>query len=203
MARRLTGGRLVVATHNAGKVREFRDLFAPYDITLIAASELGLTAPDETGASFAANAELKARAAAAAAPLPSIADDSGVVVPSLGGAPGIHSARWAGPGGDFAAAMQRVEEEIAGSANRRAYFVAVLALCWADGHCEVFEGRVHGSLVFPPRGTRGFGYDPIFLPDGHEITFGEMDPAKKHAISHRAVAFGKLAAACFDGVRAR
>lgn len=204
MARRLTGGRLIVATHNAGKVREFGDLLAPFGVTLEAAAELGLAVPDETGASFSANAEIKARAAAAATGTPALADDSGLVVAALGGAPGLHSARWAGPGGDFAAAMRRVENELAGKtadkaidkAGRRAYFVAVLALCWPDGHCETFEGRIHGGLVFPPRGTRGFGYDPIFLPDGHDVTFGEMDPVRKHAISHRAVAFGKLVAAC-------
>lgn len=203
MARRLTGGRLIVATHNAGKVRELRDLLEPYGVAVVAAAEHGLAPPEETGASFSANAEIKARAAAAAGALPALADDSGLVVPALDGAPGIHSARWAGAHGDFAAAMRRVEHELAGKADRRAYFVAALALCWPDGHCETFEGRVHGSLVFPPRGTRGFGYDPIFVPDGHEITFGEMKPARKHAISHRAVAFGKLVAACLGDAELR
>ena len=198
MARRFTGDRLVLASHNAGKIAEFRDLFAPRGIMIVGAGELGLPEPEETGASFAANAELKARAAAEAAGLPALADDSGLAVAALDGAPGIHSARWAGPGRDFAAAMRRVEKALAGKDDRRARFVAALALRWPDGECVTVEGQVQGRLVFPPRGERGFGYDPIFLPEGRSLTFGEMDPAEKHRVSHRADAFAKLMAACFD-----
>ena len=197
MARRFAGGRLTVASHNPGKVREIRELVAPFGVAVATAADLGLAEPDETGASFAANAEIKARGAALATRGPALADDSGLVVPALGGAPGIHSARWAGPGRDFAAAMRRLEAELADREDRRAYFAAALALAWPDGHCETFEGRVDGALVFPPRGARGFGYDPIFVPDGHDETFGEMDPAEKRAISHRARAMCKLLAACF------
>ncbi len=198
MARRFAGDRLIVASHNPGKVHEIRELTKSLGVAVVPASELGLAEPEETGASFAANAEIKARAAAGAARLAALADDSGLVVPALGGAPGIRSARWAGPGRDFAAAMRRLEAELAGHDDRRAYFAAALALCWPDGHCETFEGRVDGALVFPPRGQRGFGYDPVFVPDGHDLTFGEMDPDLKHAISHRADAMRKLAAACFE-----
>ncbi|MFQ5785668.1 MAG: RdgB/HAM1 family non-canonical purine NTP pyrophosphatase [Alphaproteobacteria bacterium] len=197
MARRFTGDRLIVASHNPGKLREIRDLLAPFRIAVTGAAEIGLAEPDETGADFAENARIKARAAARAARLPALADDSGLVVAALDGAPGIHSARWAGPGRDFSMAMTRIERALAGIADRRAHFAAALALGWPDGHCETFEGRVDGALTFPPRGTRGFGYDPIFLPDGHAETFGEMDPDDKHRISHRADAFGKLIAACF------
>ncbi len=203
MARRFAGDRLIVASHNPGKVHEIRELTKSLGVAVVPASELGLAEPEETGASFAANAEIKARAAAGAARLAALADDSGLVVPALGGAPGIHSARWAGPGRDFAAAMRRLEAELAGHDDRRAYFAAALALCWPDGHCETFEGRVDGALVFPPRGQRGFGYDPVYVPDGHHLTFGEMDPALKHAISHRADAMRKLAAACFDASAGR
>ncbi len=197
MARRLTGSRLVIASHNAGKVREIGDLVAPFGVTAAAAADLGLAEPEETGASFAENAALKAHAAAEASGLPALADDSGLVVPALGGLPGVHSARWAGPDRDFTAAMRRVEAALAGRDDPSAHFTAALALAWPDGHCETFEGRVDGALSFPPRGTRGFGYDPIFVPDGHAVTFAEMEPAEKHAISHRARAFRKLVAACF------
>ena len=197
MARRCEGGRLVVASHNPGKVREIGDLLRPFGVQALAAAELGLPEPEETGASFAENAALKARAAALAARLPALADDSGLVVPALRGAPGIYSARWAGPRKDFAIAMERVQDELGASPDRRAHFVCALALGWPDGHVEVFEGRVDGTLVWPPRGTRGFGYDPMFLPEGGIQTFGEMEPAAKHGISHRARAFAKLTAACF------
>ncbi len=197
MTRRLAGARLVIASHNAGKLREITTLLAPFGVTIAAAADLGLAEPEETGASFAENAALKARAAACASDLPALADDSGLVVPALGGLPGIHSARWAGPERDFRGAMRRVEAELGDSDDHRAHFAAALALAWPDGHCEIFEGRVEGALSFPPRGTRGFGYDPIFVPDGHAITFAEMEPAEKHAISHRARAFRKLVAACF------
>lgn len=158
---------------------------------------MGLPEPDETGTTFEANAELKALASARGANLPALADDSGLVVPALGGSPGIYSARWAGPTKDFAIAMARVERELTGQADRRAYFVAALTLAWPDGHCETFRGEVHGRLVWPPGGDRGFGYDPMFMADGHAITFGEMEPAEKHAISHRALAFRHLVQACF------
>lgn len=197
MARRLEGGKLVIASFNPGKVEEIAALLAPFGTQIMAASELGLEAPEETGASFRENAELKARAAAGATGLPALADDSGLVVPALGGAPGIHSARWAGQRRDFRTAMERVEQEL-GDADRRAWFACVLALCWPDGACQTFEGRVNGTLVWPPRGARGFGYDPMFVPDGGAGTFGEMDPDAKHRISHRADAFGKLVQACFE-----
>ncbi len=199
MARRLTGHRMIDASHNPGKVREICELMAPFGIAVATAAELGLVAPAETGASFAANAEIKARAASRTGRLPALADDSGLVVPALGAAPGIHSARWAGPERDFDAAMRRLEAELAGVDDRRAYFTAALALCWPDGHCEAFAGRVDGTLVYPPRGDRGFGYDPMFVPDGHDRTFGEMGPAEKRDLSHRARALRLLGAACFDG----
>ncbi|HUK59010.1 MAG TPA: RdgB/HAM1 family non-canonical purine NTP pyrophosphatase [Stellaceae bacterium] len=195
MARRLAAGTLAIATHNPGKLVEMHDLLAPYGLATTSACELGLPEPEETGTTFAANALLKARAVASASGLPAFADDSGLVVPALGGAPGIYSARWAGPGRDFVAAMTRVERELGGK-DRAASFVAALALAWPDGHAECFEGEVRGSLVFPPRGLKGFGYDPIFVPEGFAETFGEMEPAQKHRMSHRAVAFRKLAAAC-------
>ncbi|HEY7688915.1 MAG TPA: RdgB/HAM1 family non-canonical purine NTP pyrophosphatase [Dongiaceae bacterium] len=197
--RKFTADRLVIASHNKGKVSEIRDLLQPLSVSVVSAADLKLDEPEETGATFVANAELKARAAASASGLPCLADDSGLVVEGLGGAPGIHSARWAGPQRDFRFAMERVERELNanGHGDRRAHFVAVLSLCWPDGHCESFEGKVFGQLTWPPRGERGFGYDPIFVPDGHSATFGEMDPAAKHAISHRAVAFNQLLAACF------
>jgi len=200
MARTFTEPKLVIASHNAGKVREIAELLAPFGVAVVSAGELGLDEPEETGATFAANAELKARAAALESDLPALADDSGLAVHALGGAPGIQSARWAETvaGRDFRAAMERVEAELAGRADRTAHFVCVLALAWPDGHVETFEGRVDGTLVWPPRGEKGFGYDPVFRPDGHEITFGEMDPDDKHAISHRADAFARLVATCFE-----
>ena len=196
MARRCEGGRLVVASHNPGKVREIGDLLRPYEFEIVSAGALGLPEPEETGATFPANAELKARAAARAAGLPALADDSGLVVPALGGAPGIYSARWAGPGKDFGLAMQRVERALDGIADRRAHFICALALAWPDGHVESVEGRVDGRLVWPPRGSRGFGYDPMFLPEGGALTFGEMKPEAKHRISHRARAFAQITARC-------
>jgi XTP/dITP diphosphohydrolase len=198
MARGFEGGRLVIASHNTGKVREIAELLAPFGVTSLGARELGLPETPETGDSFRANAEIKAIAAARASGLPAIADDSGLSVDALGGAPGVYSARWAGPRRDFAMAMQRVERQLGPKADRRAHFVCVLALAWPDGHTESFEGQAHGRLVWPPRGDRGFGYDPIFLPEGRSQTFGEMDPAGKHAISHRAEAFRLLVGACFQ-----
>ncbi len=205
MARRFDGGRLVIASHNPGKVREIDDLLRPLGAEVTSAGALGLDEPEETGRSFEANARLKALAAARACGAPALADDSGLEVAALDGAPGIYSARWAGPQKDFSVAMRRVEDELvarghgdgAPGADRRARFVCALALAWPDGHVEVFVGEVGGRLLWPPRGDRGFGYDPVFLADGHAITFGEMEPAAKHAISHRAQAFRQLVAACF------
>jgi XTP/dITP diphosphohydrolase len=198
-ARRFPGGRLVVATHNPGKLRELRALFHPYTDDLVSAGELGLPEPDETEATFIGNAELKARAAALASGQCALADDSGLVVEALDGAPGIYSARWAGESKDFGFAMDRVQRELAakGLATSPAHFICALSLAFPDGQCETFEGRIDGTLLFPPRGTLGFGYDPIFLPEGGAQTFGEMDPDEKHAISHRARAFTQLIAACF------
>jgi XTP/dITP diphosphohydrolase len=187
--------KLVIASHNPGKLREIEDLLRPLGIAVVGAASLGLIEPEETGHTFAENAALKARTAAEAAKMPALADDSGLAVAALDGAPGIYSARWAGPKKDFSLAMSKVEEALQGKDDRRAKFVAALALAWPDGRCDVFEGEVHGTLVWPPRGDRGFGYDPMFVPDGHAITFGEMDPAKKHEMSHRARAFAKLVAA--------
>ena len=188
------GSTLVVASHNPGKVREIRDLLAPVGLETKGAAELALPEPEETGTTFAANAELKARAAAAASGLPALADDSGLAVAALGGAPGIYSARWAGPSKDFAVAMTRVERELdaMNARDRSAKFVCALAFAAPGGRCDIFEGEVHGTLTFPPRGARGFGYDPIFVADGMSETFGEIEPAQKHAISHRARAFAKL-----------
>ena len=199
--RRFDGRDLVIASHNSGKVREIAALLAPFAVTVRSAEELELPEPEETGESFVANAELKACAAAQGAGICALADDSGLAVEALDGAPGIYSARWAGPEKDFSLAMERVRNELeargAESDGARARFVCALALCWPDGGCESFEGRVEGRLAFPPRGARGFGYDPIFVADGFELTFGEMAPEKKHSISHRADAFAKLIAACF------
>ena len=197
MPRRIARGeRLVIASHNPGKVVEIDALLAPYHIETVGAGALGLPEPEETGSTFEANAELKARAAAMASGLPALADDSGLVVPALDGAPGIYSARWAGPTKDFRVAMEWVQREL-GHKDRRAHFVAVLALAWPAGEIVSFRGEAHGRLTWPPRGERGFGYDPIFVPGGYEETFGEMGPELKHQISHRARAFEKLVAACF------
>lgn len=197
MARRFTEQRLVIASHNPGKVQEIGELLAPWNIEVVSAAELNLPEPEETGDTFVANAKLKSDAAAFAAKLPALADDSGLEVSALGGAPGIYSARWGGPAKDFDAAMARVNAEIGDNPDRRGRFVCALALTWPDGHCEVFEGDVRGELVWPPRGNRGFGYDPMFLADGDAGTYGEIEPAEKHEKSHRAAAFRKLIAACF------
>ena len=194
MNRLAHGATLAVASHNPGKVREITEMLAPYPVTAIGAATIHLAEPEETGSSFAENAMLKAREAAKASHLPALADDSGLCVAVLNGAPGIYSARWAGPSKDFRLAMRRVETELNGNPDRRAYFVCVLALAMPDGETETFEGRVYGALTFPPRGERGFGYDPIFIAEGHRFTFGEMDPAAKEAISHRARAFEKFVA---------
>ena len=198
--RKLTPGRLVIASHNPGKVREIAELLGPYGIEPISASSLDLPEPEETGTTFIANAELKAMQAADLSGLPALADDSGLCVEALGGDPGLFSARWAGPSKDFGLAMQKVWEGVEAkgpAASRSAHFVCALALAWPDGHVEAFEGRVDGTLVWPPRGDKGFGYDAMFQPLGHDISFGEMEPARKHAMSHRAEAFAKLVAAVF------
>jgi XTP/dITP diphosphohydrolase len=201
VARRFREPRLLVASHNRGKLREFAELLAPHGVEVLSAADLSLPEPEETGTTFAENAALKARAAAEAAGLPALADDSGLSVTALDGAPGIHSARWAGPEKDFGRAMRRVEESLAARgvdpAGAEAAFVCVLCLCWPDGHAESFEAPVAGTLVFPPRGSGGFGYDRIFRPVGHGLTFGEMAPETKHALSHRARALDALIAACF------
>ena len=203
--RRITG-RLVIATHNSGKLAEMRELLAPYEIEAISAGEMGLHEPDESGTSFRANARIKAVAAAKASGLPAFADDSGLAVDALAGAPGIYSARWAGPGRDFHVAMEMVERklrEAGATTQRKAHFVSALCVAWPDGHVEEFEASVDGAIVWPPRGDKGFGYDPIFLPDGQARTFGEMPSVEKHGLppkgrglSHRARAFLKLAEDC-------
>lgn len=190
---------LVLATHNQGKLREIKELLADRQIEVLSSAALGLDEPEETETSFTGNARLKARAAAQATSLPALADDSGLVVEALNGDPGIYSARWAGPEKDFAMAMQLVEQKLAesGSDDRRAHFICSLSLVWPDGFDVTVEGRVDGTLVWPPRGSNGFGYDPMFIADGYDQTFGEMDPALKHAIGHRADAFDQLLRACF------
>jgi XTP/dITP diphosphohydrolase len=205
MSRRLAAGtKLVVATHNKGKLAEFRDLLGPHGIDLVSAGELGLPEPAETGTLYAENAAIKARAATAATGLPAISDDSGLAVEALDGAPGLFTADWAGQPRDFAAAMARVDRELSlrgvATIGAKAHFVSALCLTWPDGTEQIFEGRVFGTLAWPPRGDRGFGYDPMFLPDGHAATFGEMGPEMKHGLpphglglSHRARAFMKLA----------
>ena len=197
--RKLGAGKLVIASHNRGKVKEILEMLGPYGVEPVSAAELDLPEPEETGTTFLANAELKARAAADLTGLPALADDSGLCVDALGGDPGIFSARWAGPEKDFGLAMRLVNDAIAAKgpdASRDAHFVCVLALAWPDGHVEWFEGHVDGTLVWPPRGTGGFGYNPIFQPLGSELTFAEIPDAKK-AISHRAEAFKRLVAAVF------
>ena len=209
MTRKITNG-LVIATHNAGKVQEIRELLAPYNIEVQSAADLGLLEPAETGSTFLENARIKAMAAAQQSGRPALADDSGLAVEALGGAPGIHSARWAGAERDFGRAMRRIEDELrargaATPGEQRAYFVCALCVAWPDGHLEEFVAEVDGTLVWPPRGNAGFGYDPMFLPAGFDRTFGEMTSDEKHGLpprglglSHRARAFLKLAAACLD-----
>jgi len=198
MSRKWNGGRLVIASHNEGKVREIRALLAPFGADVVSAGALGLPEPEETEKTFIGNALLKAHAAAKAAGIPALADDSGLAVTALGGDPGIYSARWAGPNKDFADAMQKVEDGLAGQSDRSGKFICALALAWPDGHAETVEGTIAGELVWPPRGSHGFGYDPMFRPEGYDVTFGEMDPGKKHEISHRADAFRHLVARCFE-----
>jgi XTP/dITP diphosphohydrolase len=197
MARQFTDTKLIVASHNAGKVRELEELLSPYGAELVSAGDLGLPEPEETGTTFVANAELKALAAARATGTCSLGDDSGLAVSALNGDPGLYSARWAGPDRDFNLAMEKVWAGVCDSEDKSARFVCVLTLAWPDGHVESFEGFVDGSLVWPPRGTHGFGYDPMFVPDGHQRSFGEMPQAEKNPITHRADAFRKLIDGCF------
>jgi len=198
MTRRLTEPSLVVASHNQGKVREIAALVAPFGISAIPAASLDLPEPEETETTFAGNARLKALAAARASGKPSLSDDSGLCVTALGGEPGVYSARWAGPGKDFAVAMAEIHARLEriGASDRSAKFVCALAIAWPDGECKVFEGEIAGTLVWPPRGTLGFGYDPFFVPEGFSETFGEMQPGQKHAMSHRARAFVKFVEKC-------
>ncbi|HEX2889254.1 RdgB/HAM1 family non-canonical purine NTP pyrophosphatase [Vineibacter terrae] len=203
MARRFSGPRLVVATHNRGKAAEIRHLLEDAAIDVVSAAELGLAAPEETGATFEDNAALKARAAALEAGLPALADDSGLCVAALDGQPGVITADWEGPTRDAMVGMARIQRELAtrgvpdSPEARRATFVCVLALAWPDGHCELVRGEMPGHIVWPPRGTQGHGYDPTFQPQGSALTCAEMDPAAKSAISHRGNAFRKLIATCF------
>jgi XTP/dITP diphosphohydrolase len=197
MARRLAGGaRLVLASHNPGKLAELTDLLRPLGVAVISAGALGLAEPPEDAPDFAGNARIKALAAARASGLPALADDSGFCVAALNGAPGVYSARWAGAAKDFTAAMARVHHEMDAATDSRAWFVAALCLAWPDEHTETFVGRVDGQATWPPRGDKGFGYDPMFLPGGTGKTFGELDPAEKHVVSHRARAFAQFMASC-------
>ena len=203
MARAFTESKLVIASHNKGKVREIADLLGPFGVDVVSAADLNLPEPVEDADTFIGNAKIKSEAAARASGLAALADDSGLAVDALDGAPGIFSARWAGETKDFSLAMKKVEDEMqkAGATapeQRSAHFVCALSLSWPDGHTETFEGRVDGRMVWPPRGENGFGYDPVFQADGMDLTFGEMDPDKKHSMSHRADAFHKLVAACFQ-----
>ncbi len=197
MARRLAPGeRLVLASHNKGKLAEIADLLRPLGLKIVSAGDLGLPEPEEDAPDFVGNARIKALAAAQATGLPALADDSGFCVAALDGRPGVQSARWAGPDKNFATAMARVNHEIGENPDRRSWFIAALCLGWPDGHTETFVGRVDGTAIFPPRGTQGFGYDPMFVPAGSTDTFGEMAPHAKHAVSHRARAFAQLLTAC-------
>ncbi len=195
--RRFTAPKLVLATHNPGKVGELVELLAPWGVEVVSAGDLGLPEPEETGETFVDNALLKARAAMAATGLSALADDSGLAVSGLDGRPGVHTADWAGSPRDFTRAMRRVQDELGSNPDRRAAFMSTLALVWPDGHEEVFEGKVDGTLVWPPRGDIGWGYDPMFAPEGGTRTYGEMPAEEKHATSHRARALAKLVAACF------
>ncbi len=198
MPRKLAPGqKLVLASHNAGKLREIEALLRPLGIEVISAGALGLPEPAEDAPDFAGNARIKALAAATASGLPALSDDSGFCVAALDGAPGVLSARWAGPAKDFAAAMAAVNDRIGANPDRRAWFVAALCLAWPDGHAETFLGRIDGTVVWPPRGNRGFGYDPMFVPEGGQQTFGEMGADEKHAVSHRARAFAQVLTSCF------
>ena len=199
MPRKLVRGqKLVLASHNKGKLREIESLLRPHGIDVVSATALGLPEPEENAPDFAGNARIKAVAAAVASALPALSDDSGFCVAALEGAPGVLSARWAGPAKDFAMAMRTVHDRMGDGADERAWFIAALCLAWPDNHTETFLGRIDGKVVWPPRGDKGFGYDPMFVPAGGQLTFGEMDPNEKHAVSHRARAFAQVLASCFD-----
>ncbi len=201
MSRYFDESKLVIASHNSGKVKEITSLLQPFGLEIFSASSLDLDEPEETGSTFAENAELKARAAAKSSGLIALADDSGLAVTALGGKPGIFSARWAGPDKDFSYAMQTIEDKIKHQVDRSATFICALALCWPNteekGHLEIFEGKINGTLVWPVRGGQGFGYDPMFMANGYDLTFAEMKPEEKHKINHRAIAFRKLINGCF------
>ena len=199
MARQFLESKIVIASHNEGKVNEIKDLLVPLGISVISSRDAKLPEPEETGSSFVENAELKAKVAAEISGLPAISDDSGLSVSALGGAPGIYSARWAGKSKDFNKAMHRVADALlmSGQYDKKAYFHCALCLSWPDGESESVEGILPGQIVWPARGNKGFGYDPIFMPDGYIETFGEMDPEKKHGISHRSIAYKKLLKKCF------
>ncbi len=198
MARHFADKKLVIASHNQGKVREIGELLSPFGVETISAGDLGLPEPVEDGLTFIANAEIKALAAATASGLPALSDDSGLEVHGLNGDPGIYSARWCGPEKDFSVGMRMIDQKLGNNPNRAANFTCALTLAWPDGHMESFEGKVFGSVTWPMRGDKGFGYDPIFVPDGFDVTFAEMEPAQKHAMSHRADAFRQLIDACFN-----
>jgi XTP/dITP diphosphohydrolase len=191
------GQKLVLASHNKGKLREIESLLRPHGIEVVSAGALGLPEPEEDAPDFAGNARIKAVAAAVASGLPALSDDSGFCVAALDGAPGVLSARWAGPSKDFAMAMQAVHDRMGDAVDRRAWFIAALCLAWPDSHTETFLGRIDGRAVWPPRGDKGFGYDPMFVPAGGRETFGEIDPDEKHAVSHRARAFAQMLVSCF------
>jgi XTP/dITP diphosphohydrolase len=199
MSRKLARGqKLVLASHNKGKLREIEDLLRPHGVEVVSAAALGLPEPEEDAPDFAGNARIKAVAAATATGLPALSDDSGFCVAALNGAPGVHSARWAGPSKDFGGAMAMVQERIGDNPDRRAWFIAALCIAWPDGHTETFLGRIDGIAVWPPRGDKGFGYDPMFVPAGDTQSFGEMEPEEKHRASHRARAFAQVLASCFS-----
>ena len=195
--RKFKDKKLLIASHNAGKVREIKELLLPFGLEIISAADLKIEEPEETEPTFEGNARLKALYCAKASQLPSLADDSGLVIAALDGQPGVYSARWAGPEKDFNKAMKRIEDELFGKNNRSAYFICSLALAWPDGYVQTFEGRWNGMLTFPARGLNGFGYDPIFIPNGSQITAAEMTPQEKQKLSHRAKAFKKLVDECF------
>jgi XTP/dITP diphosphohydrolase len=201
MTRMFESGKLVIASHNLGKVREIRELLIPFDVNVVSAVDLGLPEPLEDGLTFVANAKIKAHSAALASGLPALADDSGLSVHKLNNEPGIYSARWAEPDKDFGRAMKRIQQKLKNFDDKGAHFTCALTLCWPDGHAESFEGKVFGHIVWPPRGDKGFGYDPIFVANGMKVSFAEMQPKAKHAISHRAKAFKKLVKACFRAAK--
>lgn len=197
MARLFSGNKLVIASHNKGKVREIGELLAPFGVETVSVGDLGFPVPVEDADTFIGNAEIKSLAAAKASGLPSLSDDSGLEVHGLDGEPGIYTADWAGPDRDFSIGMKAVMDKLGDNPNRGANFTCALSLAWPDGHTESFEGKVFGTVTWPMRGEKGFGYDPIFVPDGHDVTFAEMEPQEKHAMSHRADAFRQLIDACF------